>query len=114
MKGRSTSGTTGLGTVEVSGRRRVPCPPTRITAWMRSPPPDALVHEPRGAHGAGVERVATVDHEVPAHARGDLAPVELEQLAPLGHEHGRVGALERGQRRVGEVDAGDEPARLLL
>ena len=34
MNGRSTSGTTGLGTVEVSGRRRVPSPPTRITACI--------------------------------------------------------------------------------
>ncbi len=34
MNGRSTSGTTGLGIVEVSGRRRVPSPPTRITACI--------------------------------------------------------------------------------
>src|SRR5690349_16075147 len=32
MNGRSTSGTTGLGTAEVSGRSRVPSPPARISA----------------------------------------------------------------------------------
>jgi hypothetical protein len=32
MNGRPTSGTTGLGIVEVSGRRRVPSPPARINA----------------------------------------------------------------------------------
>src|SRR6185437_7616180 len=37
MKGRSTRGTTGLGTVEVSGRRRVPSPPTKITACISGP-----------------------------------------------------------------------------
>src|SRR5207245_3237680 len=35
-KGRSTTGTTGLGTVSVRGRSRVPSPPTRITAFMES------------------------------------------------------------------------------
>ena len=35
MNGRSTSGTTGLGTVEVSGRSRVPSPPARISACIR-------------------------------------------------------------------------------
>src|SRR5215208_7810837 len=36
MNGRSTSGTTGLGTVVVSGRRRVPSPPARISACIAS------------------------------------------------------------------------------
>jgi hypothetical protein len=34
MNGRSTSGTTGLGTVDVSGRKRVPSPPARISACI--------------------------------------------------------------------------------
>ena len=37
MNGRSTSGTTGLGTVEVSGRSRVPSPPARISACISRP-----------------------------------------------------------------------------
>ena len=39
MKGRSTSGTTGLGTVVVSGRSRVPSPPARMRACIRPRPP---------------------------------------------------------------------------
>ncbi len=34
MNGRSTSGTTGLGTDEVSGRSRVPSPPARMSACI--------------------------------------------------------------------------------
>ena len=66
MNGRSTSGTTGLGTVEVSGRSRVPSPPTRITACISASPSDALVYKPGGAHRVGVKRVAPVDTSVPA------------------------------------------------
>src|ERR1019366_9492031 len=98
MKGRSTSWTTGLGIFAVSGRRRVPCPPTRITAWMGSPPPDPLVDEARGAHGRRIEGVAPVDQEVPAHRLGHPDPIELDDLAPLGHEHGRVRIREGLQR----------------
>src|SRR3974390_2842717 len=90
MKGRSTSLTIGLGTFEVSGRRRVPSPPARITAWIRSPPPDALVLEAGGPHLLRVPRVAAVDHGFAGHRRGGLAPVELHQLPPLGHEHRSV------------------------
>jgi hypothetical protein len=39
MNGRSTSGTTGLGTVLVSGRSRVPSPPARISACIAYSPP---------------------------------------------------------------------------
>ena len=34
MKGRFASGSTGFGTVVVSGRSRVPSPPARISACM--------------------------------------------------------------------------------
>src|SRR5215207_5183215 len=116
MNGRSTSGTTGLGTGEVNGRRRVPSPPARIRACISGPlaPPDAFVGEPgRGDRGA-VERVASVDDEAAGHAGGGGVPVEFTELGPFGHEHDRVGAIERRERRVGEVDARHQPARLLL
>src|ERR1700726_3982025 len=107
MKGRSTSGTTGFGTVEVSGRSRVPSPPARITACIRallpgsgharcpplparrSPPAYPLVDEARGADAVGVERVAPVDDQVTAHPPRDLVPLELHELLPLGDEDGR-------------------------
>ena len=39
--GRLTSGSIGLGALEVSGRRRVPSPPAMITAFMAEPTPAA-------------------------------------------------------------------------
>ena len=102
-KGRSTSGTTGLGTVEVSGLSRVPSPPTRITACTSSPcvcarpplgcssrgriawtalrcvspsgagPSDALIEQPGATQGAGVEGVASVDDELPRIARATFS-----------------------------------------
>src|SRR3954464_9170406 len=114
MKGRSTRGTTGLGTVEVRGRRRGPSPPARISACMSAPgsragtirhggpadgfpgsggrarrgglergPSHALVGESGSGDGGGVEVVAAVHHNVPAHALSDLVPVELAELRPL-------------------------------
>src|SRR3954452_2897998 len=114
MNGRSTSGTTGLGTVVVSGRSRVPSPPARMSACTRSAPPDALVGEPRAGDAVPVERVAPVDDEVAAHARGHLGPVEVGELRPFGDEHDRVGAVDGGKRRVRELDALHEPARGVL
>ena len=35
-------------------------------------------------------------------------PVEARELGPLGDQHGRVGALERLQRLVGDDDAGEQ------
>jgi len=67
MNGLSTSRTTGLGTDEVSGRRRVPCPPTRITAWMGSPPSDALVDQARSANSLRIKGVAPIDDHVAEH-----------------------------------------------
>src|ERR671928_712152 len=127
MNGRSTSGTTGFGTVEVSGRSRVPSPPTRITActtslppwsrgrfWHPRPPADALVLQAGGEDGCRVERVAPVDHEPARHRGRDLAPVQVEEVAPLGHEHDRVGVAHAIDRRGRELHAGDQLARLLL
>src|SRR5829696_5487076 len=104
MKGRSTSGTTGFGTVEVSGRSRVPSPPARISACTSGARPgaghrgshalraaaDALEGEARPAQRLGVEHVAPVDHEPTAHPPRRRVPVELLELRPLGHEHDRV------------------------
>src|SRR5712691_5267703 len=99
--GLSASGTTGLGTVEVSGRSRVPSPPARIRACMRAasssgaPPPDALVLEARRPDGDRVEEVAPVDDQATAHPLGDRGPVELAELGPLGDQDGGVGAGQR-------------------
>src|SRR3954470_6436322 len=116
MNGRSTSGTTGLGTVEVRGRRRVPSPPTRITACMSAPSrsPDALVGQPGRRDGRGIERVAPVDDELAAHGLGHRVEVELFELVPLGDEHGRVGPGHRAERVVGELESRHQLARLLL
>src|SRR3954471_5735574 len=114
MNGRSTSGTTGLGTVEVSGRSRVPSPPARIRACMRSAPPDALVGEARAGDAGAVERVAPVDDEVAPHAGGHLRPVEVGELRPFGDEHDRIGAVDGCERGVRELDALHEPARGVL
>src|SRR5215208_7387111 len=82
MNGRSTSGTTGLGTVEVSGRSLVPSPPTRITACMEgfsrerqgchAAASDALVRESGRLDRGGIEGVPAVHDEGPAHARRDV------------------------------------------
>src|SRR5271167_1845237 len=86
MNGLSTSGTTGLGTVEVSGRRRLPSPPTRITACTPSPPSYALIHQTGRTDGVRVQGVAPVDHQITAHGLADELPVEVYELGPLGHQ----------------------------
>src|SRR5918994_6080110 len=91
--GRSTSGSMSFRVRSVSGRRRVPCPPTRITAGRltRSPVASshALVLEAVLAHDARIEHVAPVDEQPVSHPLAGLGPVELAQLRPLGHEDGR-------------------------
>src|ERR1700756_5105333 len=116
MNGRSTSWTTGLGIVEVSGRSRVPPPPARITActirpspaprfWLgqnlqanplaESPSPaHALVDEPGPGGGVAVDEVAPVDDQVAGHPLAHLGPVQLGELRPLRHQHARVGAVD--------------------
>src|SRR3954470_22210536 len=100
MNGRSTSGTTGFGTVEVSGRSRVPSPPARISACTSALPTDRrpthrLVREAGGAGRAGVQEVAPVDEQRAAHGARDLREVERLELRPLRDEHDRVGAGDR-------------------
>src|SRR6187551_2896073 len=95
MNGRSTSGTTGLGTREVSGRSRVPSPPARMRACtgralagaVARGAPDRLVDEAGGARGVGVDEVAAVDEQRAAHGLARRREVELPELRPLGHEH---------------------------
>src|SRR5919197_5362326 len=96
MNGRSTSGTTGLGTVEVSGLRRAPPPPTRITACMspRSRSSDALVGQAGGDHRGRIERVAPVDEQRAVHGVGHLAEVELLELVKIIDEPSHVGACK--------------------
>src|SRR4051812_15847874 len=115
-KGGSTGGRTGWGTVRVSGRSRVPSPPTRITACTAgaSLPPDALVDQTRRAHGLRVQRVAAVDEHLAAHRVGDGAQVDALELVPLRDEHHGVGAADGAERVVGELEARHEPPRLVL
>src|SRR3954451_20488485 len=113
--GRSTSGRTGFGTVTVSGRSRVPSPPTRITAWMAaSPLSDALVDQAGGAHGSRVERVTPIDQDGACHRLGDLGEVDLLELVPLGDEHDGIGVLHAADRVVGELEGRHHPPRLVL
>src|ERR1700730_16917271 len=98
MKGRSTSWTTGLGTVEVSGRSRVPSPPTRISACMTRTPAgprfwlcktlptnrlanssssNALIDKAGLADRGAVDEVAPVHEQVPGHPLAHAAPVQL-------------------------------------
>ena len=107
MNGRSTRVTTGLGSVEVSGRRRVPSPPTRITRlhhWPSSRRRRRRASARRGrrprrqagrADRRGVQRVAAVDRRRARHRPGHRGPVELAELLPLGDEHDGVGARRR-------------------
>src|SRR5215213_9424445 len=58
MKGRSTSGTTGFGTAEVSGRSRVPSPPARISAC--TPHEDTVLAMDKRELGDSGLKVSTV------------------------------------------------------
>src|SRR5919201_4965091 len=60
--GRPASGITGLGTVWVSGRRRVPSPPASTRACISSAA-DALVREAGPHQLVAVEEVAAVDYQ---------------------------------------------------
>src|SRR3954447_19108989 len=107
MKGRSTNGTTGLGTVEVSGRSRVPSPPARMSACTRLRAravalSDALVLEAGRPQRPAVEEAAPVDDEVAGHALPGRVPVERAELRPLGDEDHGIRVLERPERFVGE------------
>ena len=55
-----------------------------------------------------VQEVAAVDDERIAHPLAERLPVELGELRPLGHEHRRVGALQRLLGRSGELNAGQQ------
>src|SRR4051812_45993312 len=114
--GRSTSGRTGFGTVTVSGRSRVPSPPTRITACtaVSSRLPDALVDQAGRAHGRRVEGVAPVDEQRAGHRAGDGFEVERLELVPLGDEHDGVGVAHAAEGVVGELQARHEPPGLVL
>src|SRR3954471_1543387 len=91
-KGRPASGITGLGTVRVSGRRRVPSPPASTSACMGSAA-DALVAEARLLQRLAVEEVAPVDDERHPHPVTQGRPVQLAELVPLGYQHDAVDAL---------------------
>src|SRR4051812_46620902 len=81
--GRPASGITGLGTVRVSGRRRVPSPPASTSACIGSAA-YALVAEAGLLQRLGVEEVAPVDDQRHAHPFAQRRPVELAELFPLG------------------------------
>ena len=93
----------------VSGRSRVPCPPTRITAGRRHhdrarPMPSYV--EPERAQLVGVEQVAPVDDA--ARCASARPPRPSRARASSGHSvttHGGVRAVERLERGVGDRDA---------
>src|SRR4051794_29106527 len=113
MNGRPTSGTTGLGIVEVSGRSRVPSPPARISACIPLPT-DALVHESGRLDGLRIDEVSAVDHHGADHPLRHRAPVELPELRPFRDEDAGVRARDGVERRVGEVDPDHHLPGLLL
>ena len=81
-----------MGVRSVSGRRRVPEPPTRMTASG-------------GAHGDGVEQVPSVDDQRGRHDREQPAVEHRRrELGPLGDDHDRVGARRRFLGRGAELD----------
>src|SRR5919199_313662 len=128
MNGRSTSGTTGFGTVEVNGRSRVPSPPARMSACTDSEEAqldagapsgargaaDPLVDEPRVADPLGVQEVAPVDEQVAPHRVGNRPQVQLAELGPLGDEHERVRSLRQLAHRRRELHPANQLAGLLL
>src|SRR5919202_5019868 len=105
--GRPASGSTGLGVVSVSGRRRVPSPPASTSACISGPTlgrdgrgdvgcaADTLVREARCDERVAVEEVAAVDDQGVGHDAANAIPVELEELWPFGDQHSAVGTFER-------------------
>ena len=68
--GRSTSGSMSFRVRSVSGRRRVPCPPTRMTAGrLIAPPARCPRTRSRRFECVRVEHVAPVDEQPVPHAR---------------------------------------------
>src|SRR5919197_1268513 len=111
-KGRPASGMTGLGTVSVSGRSRVPSPPARTNACISCSAPHALVRETCRGERLAVEVVASVDDERRLHdVLYIVRPVEFLELCPFGHEHCAVRPVERLERRVADLHAGTEHTR---
>src|SRR3954453_20005988 len=99
MNGRFASGRIGFGTVVVRGRSLVPSPPTRMSACTIGSGPsgasDSFVYEPGGASRFSAQEVAAVDDHRIGHLRANLFEVELAELRPFGHDHGRVRSVER-------------------
>ncbi len=98
--GRFAIGSIGLGRVSVSGRRRVPAPPTRTTAITSGDvgvdrgrgrrrdrrPADRLVGEPGRARLRRVEQVAPVDDRAAFASRRAPRGEATGGLAPLGDD----------------------------
>src|SRR5438477_8648953 len=106
MNGRSPSGTTGFGIVEVSGRSRVPSPPARIRACkVLLAPPDALVGQTRRPDRVWIEEVASVEQELASHAARHFGPIELGEVTPLGYQHNRIAALYAIEGGRAELDS---------
>src|SRR5688572_18367990 len=88
--GRSATGTSGFGSTAVYGRRRVPSPPARITALIRSP------RVPAPAAFTGHDRGGELEVPVVEGPRFDVA---VQTRANQVHEAGDrtfdgVGGLE--------------------
>src|SRR4051794_40917180 len=117
MNGRSTRGTTGLGTPVVSGRRRVPCPPARISACTGQQPSMRAVsdlsrifkaYDVRGLYGTEIDGdTAEAVGRGLARALGDLSGKPVSELRiGLGRDM-RLSAPELAARyRDGMVSEG--------
>src|ERR687894_1061252 len=97
MKGRLRSGTSALGMSKVIGRSRVPCPPTRTTAFMSASRRQGL-DQPRAA-GDGGDR--DDQEEEQRRQQRERVDGELERAAPR--------RLDRVHRRLLEEHVADDP-----
>ena len=109
------AGATGLGTVTVSGRSRVPSPADedhRLHGRPLTPARCPRRPGPAARTAAGSRALRPSMRTLPRHRRGDLPEVELLELLPLGDEHDGVGVADAAERVVGELDARHQLARL--
>ena len=103
MNGRSTSASAGFGSVSVNGRSRVPSPPTSTTACITASRCPRTCSRRRG--GGRVEEVPAVHDQRVRHPAGELLPIELAELRPLGDQDRRVGGVERLGGGSAQLDA---------
>src|SRR4051794_15101827 len=111
MNGRSTSGTTGLGTVEVSGRRRVPSPPARMSACMVS---GSSRDVPLGRTAAGAARQGRRTGAMLVALPGPRTPHGGDQRPPIAGGMLREGPLIRPEVKASLREGLDDLVDRLL